>query len=492
MKKILKLLRVGIFVSIFVVLGYGVYGDQVNIDDGKEIKYDITINDVIHLERTEEKKTVDIKDYIRGSILYGDTYEFTEEKFSTFLNIASLKGINDYVHKTFLPRATSGLKQDSKSLPISYCTIFDAKFSPNGKYILFKFGIQYSPGAYRLYIYDIEGKETRLICKEILYYYAVSWSPDSNYVAYAKGGDDADPLLYDFGRNYTSSLELCITNWKSGETQIVDKSRSFSGEWQWMKLHDLIYGRLDDESEKVFFDSNREYGIDFKNGEPVGWERLKGGIKAKPVAPNIYVYSIEERKKRILLKNGYRPVVSQDNKYVAFLGAADSDHPMYLTKNWMRTPNNMSLIVQNIKDTGTSERSVVDESFSNFPTVLWYHNSESLVVIDLISSPKNHYFLDVKVKDILEAKTRAVAKIELNDATQRSFSDPFITSSVLSKDDKMLVLSINEYHENPGKYYYKKEFLKVVNLGSGAVRDVFEITAGQGLDWKFGIDDSAN
>lgn len=379
-------------------------------------------------------------------------------------------------------------------------SIFDPQFSPDGRYILFKFGYIFSPGIYSIYVFDTQTNQTTLACPLYLSYYALSWSPDGRYIAFAQGGEP-DPRVYDNGRFYQGKLQLTVCNWRTGETYPVISSDTLRGPWNWKTPHSLLYGALSPQDEAFLHDSLYEKGVDFVQGQPRGWERLRGGVKRKPVTPGVYEYSVETRRSHLLCQDAYLPVLSPNGEYLASFGSADTAFPFALTPAWRDSPAGVFVVVTKADGTNIhtdaasdstnpkgSKRTVLSQHYDAYPDLLWMPDNQHLLVLQQVANSP-HARLEIKEWDVNTAKSRLVATLTANDPGEenlRSENQPMFQPLSLNENGTHLMVQVDEYcslGENKG--YSNKDTLRDIDLQTGVVTVVGQVEDTQGLDWHY-------
>ena len=378
--------------------------------------------------------------------------------------------------------------------------IFDPQFSPDGRYILFKFGDISSPGIYRIYVFDTQTNQTTLACPSYLSYYALSWSPDGRYIAFAQGGDP-DPRIYDNGRFYQGKLQLTVCNWRTGETYPVISSDTLRGPWNWKAPHTLLYGALSPQDEAFLHNPLYEKGVDFVQGQPRGWERLRGGAKRKPVTPGAYEYSIETRRSHLLCQDAYLPVASPNGDYLASFGSADTAFPFSLNPAWRDSPADVFVVVTKADSTNIhtdaasdstnpkdTKRTVLSQHNGAYPDLLWLPDNRHLLVLQQVANSP-HARLEIKEWDVNTATSRLVATLTATDPGEENFrsdNDPMFQPLSLNENGTHLMVQIDEYYslgENQGDL--NKETLRDVDLQTGIVTSVGQVEDTQGLDWHY-------
>ena len=368
--------------------------------------------------------------------------------------------------------------------------IFDPQFSPDGRYILFKFGATWAPGTYQLYVFDTNTEKTQLVCLYDLEYYAVSWSPDSQYIAFAKGKED--PRIYDNGRTYTGELELCICEWRTGQAQTVATSRTMRGPWNWKAPHTLLYSRLASGDESIITDPGRQEGIDFVNGIPIGWERVNGSPKRKPVTPSIYEYSPEKRVSELLVHDAYLPVASADGKRLAFFGSSDVQHPFALSEDWPSQLSSSFIVVTDAKGnhllsntTEAPKRDVLSQHSGRYPELIWLPDGQHLLVMEHTSMSPNAK-IEIKEWNVDTKKSRLVTTLQVDEIERRSPNSPNFQALAIDTSGKHLMMSVEEYYSvGKNKGVLNQGSLKDIELVTGKTTTVENVRPSFGVGWYY-------
>ena len=330
---------------------------------------------------------------------------------------------------------------------IEWATGFDPQFSPNGHYVLFKFGTEASPGLFRLFVHDLTTGQTRSACPLDMTYYAVSWSPDGRYIAFGAGGE-VDPRIYDYGRTYSGRLGLSICDWRTGRVTTVIKDTTIAGPWTWLAPHTLLYGRLTSADAAFVDNPNRGTGMDFEAGAPVAWERLKGGPKRVPPVPNVYAYSTEEQSSRMLCSDAYRPLAAPDGKHLAFFGSADTKHPFSLGRDWTHQLAGKFVIVTDFtKPSGAihgsygANRRALSQHYIQYPLLLWLPDSRHLLVMSEKIDGVHHDLVVRNWDTLTQRLVKEINVAEIEPDQDRSINDPVYRAATVSGDGRMLTLS---------------------------------------------------
>ncbi len=370
-------------------------------------------------------------------------------------------------------------------------SVTDPQFSPDGRYLVVKFGEIASPGVFRLYVVDVETGQAKLASSLYLDYYAVTWSPDGNFLAFARSSAP-NPRFYDFGRNVGGDLQLFICNWRTGQTLHVASSPSLRGPWAWRSGHNLLFSSLSPQNEKFFHDPRRETGVEFVRGAPVAWERLRGGPKCRPITPGTYEYSVETRSSRLIRRDAFLPVSSPDGKRLAFFSSGDAQRPRVLNEYWSDSPSSTYVAVDPSSNSdevrygsARSRRIVLSEHKGAYPTLLWLPDGKLLVLEQMAKSANTK--LKIKEWNTNTRRSRLVATLDARDPeAARSPSDPVFQALSLSKDAKHLMILVDEYYSlGHNKGVLNQDTLEDVDLGTGQVTPAGKVRAARGIAWSY-------
>ncbi len=276
----------------------------------------------------------------RGRLVYAfDNLQkgFEKTGISTYL---ALKEINENEDISTVKTRYYTVRKDSQQRrDIKFGVIFDPQFSPNGKYILFKFGTPDIYGSYYLYVLDIASNKAQLVTKRALSYRKTSWSPDSDYIAYVSGGDATGQVTQ--GERYLGPLRLYACRWKTGEENLAVENDSVRDNFAWGSPHTLIYAALSESEQETLEKQWQTQGVTQSL-------RNKRKIIGNP-QPRIYEYSVEQGKSQILITDGYRPYPSPNSELIAFYGSGNMNKPRSLSRSWMEKPKDADLIISSHK-----------------------------------------------------------------------------------------------------------------------------------------------
>jgi hypothetical protein len=383
---------------------------------------------------------------------------------------------------------------------VSRAQIWYPRFSPDGRYLLFKYGHPTSSlGPNTLYVLDTQTLKMRRLPDpppHTLNYEYVSWSPDSNYVAFVIGGDRYGQVLNIQGPDVVNigPLTLYISEWRTGKWYEVARNDTIRGPFRWTAPHTLVYGLMPPTNDK------------FQN--------------AKRPRPNLYEYSVEKQSSRIAMRDGFLPVPSPSGRLVAFFGAENTEAAaLTLKEDWPDRPSNVALIVAPLPATGepivssgflsdqpwkAKERIVVNNEEHAFPEVFWLPDEKHLITLKQVQwgemNPTTKDFLqinkaEVRLWDLTDAlagkgschyKLLATLTAQDYERAPRSPMDGAFRGLHISADGKTFYLVTSEFTgRDPlnGILYLNRTILKGVDVETGKVTDIAQTLGDVGIDW---------
>lgn len=339
------------------------------------------------------------------------------------------------------------------TLKVNNGVAFDPLFSPDGNHILVKIGfgtMRYDP--FRLSILDLKTNSIKLLSQKQLRYRLVLWSPDSRYIAYFIGGDAEGSG----DSRYTKPLELWICDRVTGKERLVEKNATLESNIAWGEMHTLYYGMLS--------------------------KPLSAKKSATPQRPNIWAFSVEESKSRLIIRDGYRPNIASNNESIAFYGSQNPAKPTALNDDWIWRTGDAALTVMHANGKRRKPLSVM-EGESTFS--IWKRDGRHLLTLRQKSeTPKGRS--EVKEWDIITGKHRIVGELEANDYEEspRMSIYPSIRPVSVSADDRFLLSITQEYVGAEDQWLNQVDSIKAIDLISGKVSTVARIMNSLGTDWR--------
>lgn len=368
--------------------------------------------------------------------------------------------------------------------------LFDPQFSPDKRFLLFKFGWPYDTGGnYRLYLWDIVARNLELLPTENLFNRLVSWSPDSYYLAYAQGGDSEG-----VENNVDAPIRLFIYNRKTHQNRFVATS--------------LMVTSLAWSSRDTLF-----YTVQAKTASLAA--------DAFPLAdPDIFAASAVGGIPQKVITQGVFPLPSPDGKWIVFFGEPDATPREVLTTSRDETT------VSGTETGGGSKQGIylVNRQTKMFHLLrlvsipdfaarpnplpirfLWTADSKHLLILDR-GDPQTSPSASLKTKDSRVKKIASVSSIDVAhfsarrvgvleatdlESIRRSSIEPELQWIGFSADGCEAIVKVQEYGERVRDWYTRLTSLKSIRLSDGRLSNLAQTKdlAGSslGLDWLSGV-----
>jgi hypothetical protein len=300
-------------------------------------------------------------------------------------------------------------------------------------------------------------------------YAFVSWSPDSRYLAYVRGGSSRGGLLItEAGETiYGGPLELVVCDWRAGKEFLVATSDSLSGPFHWTGAHTLVYG-LQAAPDKV-------------NGNP------KSKIAPRP---DVYKFSPDTQQSRLLFKDGYHPVPSPDGEWIAFYGSPNPQQPVRLARDpvsynleneWRFVSKGASLCLA--KPDGT-ERIALQPYNGFYPQIRWLSDNRRFVTVEHSrSDSKSQGKITLWDRQTQSMRPIATLHAKVSPARPSTLIRPQFKIMGISKDDRQMFVLVEEVIETTQENHFLHT-LKKIDLQSREVTTVSRITRAMGVDWR--------
>ena len=377
------------------------------------------------------------------------------------------------------PPAQVGGQGETKSLttyfarrfpPYSGGVFFDPRFSPNGDYVLLKFGIPWNNvGRYYLYVLDIKKKSLKSISNRQLSYDLVSWSPDNKYIVFLDGGDRTGEVVERDA--YIGPLKLYVCDWRAGQENLVAENDTIRGPFSWVAPHTLFYSLVPKQNRESLQNGSIEKATESQESKSVN------------LVPNVYTYSVDKKKSFLLFKDGYLPNPSPNGEWVACYGSIDPRLPYPLSRNWQSTSNGRALVVVR---SDNQKRLALDTIEGAYPFVKWLSSSQNLLTVQQV----NHGTIvgaEIKNWEIETQTFRQVAQLSAKNSGEVAVSTvpPKFTELPENHIGDSLNLLKTEWIERDKDtgFIRGSTSLLSINLATGNVTILSKVR-GAGLDWQ--------
>ena len=354
--------------------------------------------------------------------------------------------------------------------------VFDTQFLADGQTILFKAGWPYdSPGYYRFYLWNLATQSLEIGPDAPLHYRRLFPSSDGKFIAYYLGGDAEGD---DQGGNRTSPLQLNVYERSTGKsTEIVrNPAAKFAA---WTAGDTLLYSAIN--YSKWLGDIQRPAQPSANPQDTQQQTQLPAATR-----PDIFEVSALGEKPKLLLEDGYCPVPSPDNQWIAFFTSTDTTKKINPTNAFdLNFPRQSYLCLFN---KGTKRRYIIRAVTKSFPQVMWTPDSQRLLVLEQTYQGKQGkariFSIDVASRIQKEAATLAATDFE---PASRDTLEPQFEILEVAKDGSKVFVRTSEF-TGQGKFFVdEKKSLKSVDLQSGKVSTLAQILNQQanslGMDW---------
>lgn len=342
--------------------------------------------------------------------------------------------------------------------------IYSPLWSPNGRYILFKFG---SPQAiinsYQIFVLDTQTNQLKVASNRQLANSSITWSPDSNYITIINNGDsNGNTTLAPVG-DYVGPLQLLVCDWRTEKEHLVISNDTIMGPFKWIAPHTLLYSAVISKDQAVSSGKNNQ--------------------SATPERPNVYEYSPETHQSKLLVRDGYQPTPSQDGQWIAFFGSEHPEKPDTLRDDWQYTPHGAALTIA--RHDGT-DRIVLNRETNTYPKIRWLPDRKHLLALQQTKGSPNAEAI-IREWDIQTRHFRQVSKLYAKDYKQIDFQSDFSHFDPLevSNDKKSLFIFVIEFIGKIATNASFKEVisLKSIDLKTGVATTIATVQGSDGEDW---------
>ncbi len=351
--------------------------------------------------------------------------------------------------------------------------VFEPTYSPDGKKLILKVGRPDAPyGGYRLCMWDME-KQRILYVPDRLAFRKVSWSADSNLVAYVEGGDEygreADDMT---GESYPSHLSVFdLTQDKA--SQVLE----------WMSVTDFSWT----STGKLLFSHAEESAED------------KETPATETHHPAIYEVKPSDKSPVKLVSEAQLPLASPDDKWIAFLGWFDDPQTKEAPKSRLQVYGiglyNKATKARHLIQTLSGKRR---ENQLFQPQLKWNATSDTLWWLD--NSYQGHSATakvnQIKLSQLFEtgdvqtAQSTLLATIQMVDQGNdgRDSSDLPVRFLASTKDQQFLILDLSRYTGENRSFMTEQKSLVALHIADGSLKTLAEAEnkwdAVRGWDWK--------
>ncbi len=355
--------------------------------------------------------------------------------------------------------------------PISQ--LFTCQFSPDGKFILLKEGIQGGRmSSFHIFLWNSQTKQLQPGPKAALHYPIIYWSPDAKFIAYVQGGDaDGDEI------HGTNPIQLYVYDVIKQKSQLVVQNPE-AKTLAWTDQGTLLYT----------FKSRRN------NDTPLAYFRRRS---------DIYEFRVSNGSSVKLIDGAAEPSPSPDGRRVAFAGWPDRvEEAKAATQAKAAGKNYQSMQGLYLYDRLQKKRTL----FHNFraeeahDVLLWSSDSKRLYGVQNVYNNTHPSFMrNSDTKDypgyglghiysieIPTLKRREVAVIQAKDDMARPDPESQFQLKSVSRNGIFLYVYAHELiDDDPNSNYLSaRRSLYALNLTDGSQTVLLSAKNASGLDWR--------
>jgi len=366
-----------------------------------------------------------------------------------------------------------------------YGAPYDPQFSPNGRFVLFKFGVIGASVPFEMYVLDVQRGIVRRVDdpKGQPYFPTFTelcWSPDSNYIAWV---DNLGILGERIDLAQPGALRVC--NWRTGQSQVVATGDEVRYSFSWSAPHTVLWSQLPLHPTLLPAPPTSSSPLDKQPG------RLRQAGEEPLVKEHPDLFEVDASQATAtpheVLRDAFRAVVSSSGKHLAFFGSYDISKPYPLRFTWDTVSG--SAMYLSVANRDGSQRQALNIQPGGYPQLLWQHDDRHLLSLeikhtaayDIYALNKPHSFdITLRQFDLTTNKMRILAESLPGGDDDRLLS--------VSADDRTLYLFTNEALDEiknkifSGAYKVGNSII-AIDLQSGKRTTIAQTINSLGLDW---------
>jgi len=269
----------------------------------------------------------------------------------------------------------------------------------------------------RICVLDTSSVTVSKFISSKIQYQKVEWSSDEEKLAYIVGGD-----VESGSDSSEDPLSLVVNDWRKGKEYTVTTNDALHGGFTWNAANQILFS---------VFEST------------------------KSTTPSLFSYDPQKHQKHIIFKDAFYPLPSPDNRYIAFFGSEEANHPRAVQGRWWIDAGSSTICVVNDKGV----RRPLNRVHGSLPQLIWYKNV--LVTLHISSSG-----LDSKADiELLSAKSDSVKQLTSlvthdDDNYGRLSSDPQFSIGGIDDQGKLLV-EVSSFKKNGKNVMDHREIISV-------------------------------
>jgi len=354
----------------------------------------------------------------------------------------------------------------------TYGAPYVPQFSPDGRYVLFKFGMIGASVPFEMYILDVQRGVVKRVDNPqgqpyVPTFTELRWSPDSNYLAWV---DNLDIVGNRIDNAQPGALRVC--NWRTGQARVVATGDEVRYSFSWAAPHTLLWSQLPPNPTLLPAPPNSDSAEPLVKEHPNLFEVDAGKATAKP---------------HQVLPDAFRAVVSPSGKKLAFFGSYDISKPDPLRFLWDTVAG--SAMYLSVANRDGSQRQAFNIQPGTYPQLLWQHDERHLLSLEIEHTDAydienqnrpGSFNITLRQFDVTTHKVRFLADSLPGDDNDRLLS--------ISSDDQTLYLftgeSLDLIHNSVfGGAYKVGNSIIAIDLKTGEKTLVARTINALGLDW---------
>ena len=420
------------------------------------------------------------------TVLPADPLQFIDSAptapIGTLLYIASVPVEDERIRQRYLVLHQSGAAALGRRLTYRVAipenipeVIFDSQFIDDGRSILFKAGWPYdNPGYYHFYLWNLTTNKLDTGPPERLTYTRLFTAPKGDFVAYYRGGDSKGNE-----GNRTRPLELFIYDrMKNISVPVVENpAAKFAA---WTTKNTLLYSVID--TKKWYEDARSRAEFQAKPPNP----DEPSYIAARP---DVYEVSSSGENPQLVLKDGYQPIPSPDDEWIAFFTSTDEEGKINPSSVFhTNLPRQSYLCLYNRV---TKNRYIIQPVRETFPQLKWMPDSRHLLTMSQTTvGAKNS--AEISILDVSLRVQKEVATLKATDAVSASHDLIYPQFEMLdvSKDGTKVVVKVAEVVGQGQVFMDERNSFRSIDIKTGKISLVAQVLNQQansmGMDWHSG------
>ena len=261
----------------------------------------------------------------------------------------------------------------------TYGAPYVPQFSPDGRYVLFKFGVIGASVPFEMYVLDVQRGVVKRVDNPqgqpyVPTFTELRWSPDSNYLGWV---DNLDIVGNRINNAQPGALRVC--NWRTGQSRVVAVADEVRYSFSWAAPHTLLWSQLPPHPTMLPAPPTSSSPPE----EEPGGLRRAGEEPLVKEHPTLFEVNADDAtaKPRQVLPDAFAAQVSSSGKQLAFFGSYDISKPYPLRFTWDRVSG--SAMYLSVANRDGSQRQALNIQPGGYPQLLWQHDDRHLLSLEI-------------------------------------------------------------------------------------------------------------